>query len=357
MNVPVVLWRIAVLGCLAAIVAGCSPSSTAPPPTSGSPTPLPSAATATEGPTAVPATPSPTLDLPALQDIVDAGARPFQVTPSPDFAIIAASNLVASGIDKGIGMVDATGKVVASWTIPGDTCGAFDVSDAYVWSATCGPGGPGLVAIAIEGQGSPPTSVELGSTMPDSESSIGVADETVWIVITAFPRQLVKVDARTFKVLARYEIPGSVTAVRAGLGGVWIADVANNAIVRFDPMTEAVVATIEVGKRPQFLAVGEGAVWVMNQLDGTVSRIDPASNTVAATIAVGEPIEGGDIAVGGGYVWLRGSNTLLFKIDPATNAVVARYGPSSGSGSVAADDDAVWITAHDITTVWRLPLR
>jgi virginiamycin B lyase len=303
----------------------------------------------------VASTPLPTLSLPPLVDIVDAGARPFQVTPSPDFAIIAAGNLVASGIDKGIGMVDATGKVVASWTIPGETCGAFAVSDAYVWSATCT--GAGLVAIAIEGQGSPPTSVELGSTMPDSESSIGVADETVWIVITAFPRQLVKVDARTFKVLARYDIPGSVTAVRAGLGGVWIADVANSAIVRFDPVTEAVVATIEVGKRPQFLAVGEGAVWVMNQLDGTVSRIDPASNTVTATIAVGEPIEGGDIAVGGGFVWLRGSTTLLFKIDPKTNAVVARYGPSSGSGSVAADDDAVWITAHDITTVWRLPLR
>jgi YVTN family beta-propeller protein len=179
----------------------------------------------------------------------------------------------------------------------------------------------------------------------------------VWVVVGALPRQLVKVDARTLKVLHRYDIPGSVTAVRAGLGGVWIADVAKKAILRFDPVTEAVVATIEVGWQPQFLAVGEGAVWVMNQLDGTVSRIDPASNTVVATIAVGEPIEGGDIAVGGGYVWLRGSDTLLFKIDPATNAIVARYGPSSGSGSVAADDNAVWVTAHDITTVWRLPLR
>jgi virginiamycin B lyase len=290
-----------------------------------------------------------------MTDIVEAGAKAFQVTPSPDFAVTVAGYLFASGIDEGIGMLDATGKVVESWTIPGDTCGAFDVSDADLWSATCG--GPGLVAIAIEGQGSPPRSVQLGSTMPDSESSIGVADEIVWVVITAFPRQLVKVDARTLKVLARYEIPGSPTAVRAGVGGVWIADVPKAAILRFDPVTEAVVATIEVGRGPQFLAVGEGAVWVMNQLDGTVSRIDPATNTVTATIRVGEPIGGGDIAVGGGYVWLRGSKTLLFKIDPKTNAVVARYGPASGSGSVAADDDAVWVTAHDTTTVWRLPLR
>ena len=36
------------------------------------------------------------------------------------------------------------------------------------------------------------------------------------------------------------------------------------------------------------------------------------------------------------------------------DTVVARYGPPSGSGSVAADEDAVWVSAHDVTTVWRL---
>jgi hypothetical protein len=37
------------------------------------------------------------------------------------------------------------------------------------------------------------------------------------------------------------------------------------------------------------------------------------------------------------------------------NALLAD--PSAGSGGVAADDDAVWITAHDVTTIWRLLLR
>jgi hypothetical protein len=95
----------------------------------------------------------------------------------------------------------------------------------------------------------------------------------------------------------------------------------------------------------------------MNQGDGSVSHVDPATNTVKATIPAFDSIQGGDIAVGGGSVWLRGGPDLLARIDPVTDTVATIYGPLAGSGSVAADDDAVWATAHDISTIWRLPLR
>jgi YVTN family beta-propeller protein len=124
-----------------------------------------------------------------------------------------------------------------------------------------------------------------------------------------------------------------------------------------DAATGEVVATIDVGPGPRFLAVGEGGVWVMNQTDGTISRVDPTTDTVIATIDSGAQIFGGDIAVGGGSVWVRGGPELLARIDPATNLVTERYGPDAGSGSVAADDDAVWVTAHDVSMIWRLPLH
>jgi hypothetical protein len=41
----------------------------------------------------------------------------------------------------------------------------------------------------------------------------------------------------------------------------------------------------------------------------------------------------------------------------ATNEIDHRYGPPSGSGSVAADDTVAWITAHDTGSLWRLPLH
>ena len=59
-----------------------------------------------------------------------------------------------------------------------------------------------------------------------------------------------------------------------------------------------------------------------------------------------------------GAVWVtEASNARLVKIDPATNAVVARYSPTAGSGSVAADGDNVWVSAHDHDVVYRLPLK
>jgi virginiamycin B lyase len=128
-------------------------------------------------------------------------------------------------------------------------------------------------------------------------------------------------------------------------------------VVRIDPADGTVVREITVGAGPRFLAIGEGSVWAMNERDGTVSRIDPATDAVTATILVTPvPVQGGDIAVGGGFVWARISDQLVAQIDPTTDEVVARYGPPAGSGSVAADDAAVWISAHDVNAVWRLPL-
>ncbi|HKU13364.1 MAG TPA: hypothetical protein VJQ52_03160 [Steroidobacteraceae bacterium] len=123
---------------------------------------------------------------------------------------------------------------------------------------------------------------------------------------------------------------------------------------RIDPKTNKKAATIAVGPVPRFLAVGEHAVWTLNQGDGSVTRIDPTTNAVAATIPVGVPGSGGDIDAGGGRVWVRATKVLLSEIDPASNRVVATYGPAAGSGAVRLTNSAVWVTAHDINTVWTL---
>ena len=126
-------------------------------------------------------------------------------------------------------------------------------------------------------------------------------------------------------------------------------------MLRVDAASGQAVA-IHVGGGPRFLAIGAGAVWVLSGL-GTVTRLDPATNAVVATIRLGSQADDGDIAVGGGRVWVRGGAALLTCIDAATDRVTVRYGPPSGSGSVADGDDAVWATAPDVATIWRLPLH
>lgn len=290
----------------------------------------------------------PTIDLPT-----ETNARAFHIGPSPDFALDVSGVLYVAGASKGIAKINSIGRELATWSIPTGTCGALDAGFGAVWTATCGS--PGLARIDVKA--GKLTTINVGGVMPDSEASIGVGEGGVWLIVEGFPRKLVKVDPTTLKVVASYDISGGPTGVRVGLGAVWITDPTQSIIHRFDPVAGKVVADIPVGRQPQFFAVGEGAIWTMDQRDGTVSRIDPATNTVVATIGLGEQVDGGDIAVGGGSVWLRGSKTLLFQIEPSANQIVAIYGPPSGSGSVAADHNAVWITAHDVQTIWRLPLR
>ena len=108
------------------------------------------------------------------------------------------------------------------------------------------------------------------------------------------------------------------------------------------------------GVTTRFLAVGENGIWTLNQVDGTVSRIDPYTNKLIATIDAKVIGSGGDIAAGAGKIWVRGNKTaFLVTIDPKTNVVRDRYGPLSGSGAVRVTADSnVWISAHDINTIW-----
>jgi virginiamycin B lyase len=87
-------------------------------------------------------------------------------------------------------------------------------------------------------------------------------------------------------------------------GAVWVSSTEHDLVSRVHPMELKVTAEIRVGPSPRFMACTNTDVWVLNQGDGTVSRIDAASNQVVATIDAGVPGQGGDIAVGEGFVWV-----------------------------------------------------
>ena len=186
------------------------------------------------------------------------------------------------------------------------------------------------------------------------ESSVAAAEGSVWLLSSS--ASIVRIAPKTGKIVTTFDVPSGAAGVRAAFGALWVPDHDKGELLRIDPDTGKVTDTIEVGAGPRFLAVGEGSVWVLNQADGTVSRVDPTARSVAATITVDTgPVDGGDMAAGGGFAWARVSSSLVAKIDPRTNTVVARYGPASGSGGVIADGSATWITAHDVNSVWRFP--
>jgi YVTN family beta-propeller protein len=322
----------------ASLVVGC-----------GSAAPTPKSSPTEEASPSVSAAPSSAL--PDEVDIEAAGALAIEATSSVDWIVLVDGRAWVAGLGDGIGMLDSSGTLQRSVAVAG-WCESMDVGFGAVWSASCSPAG--IIRIDVETMSVDRAPIDVAIT--DSEASVGAGEEAVWLVAGGSAELLLGIDPQTLAVKHRYTIPAGAAGVRAGLGGVWVTRPGTNKLLHVDPSSGSVVATIPVGSGPRFLAVGEGSVWVMNQLDGSVSRVDPRTDAVTATIDTGPEIHGGDIAVGGGSVWVRGGPELLARIDPATNLVTELYGPHPGSGSVAADDDAVWVTAHDVATIWRLPL-
>jgi len=235
-------------------------------------------------------------------------------------------------------------------------CGAMALGFGSVWTANCSD----KSLYRIDCQSKQVTSI-IPTGLADSmgELSVAIGAGSVW-VLSDSKGILSRVDPQTNNVIAQIRVAPYSYAAAFGFDAVWISNtgsqtsLGNGSVQRIDPRSNQVVATIPVGPAPRFLTAGEDGVWTLNQGDGSISRIDPNTNTLVATIQAGVKGPGGDITAGAGGVWVRGIYVLLLRIDSKTNRVVERYGPPSGSGAVRVADDLVWISAHDIQTVWVL---
>ena len=248
----------------------------------------------------------------------------------------------------------ATGETIATIPVPELPCAASDFGFDVLWTATCETRGLARIDPAVN-LVTARLRLPVAAADEGGESSVAAGEGAVWVVLQG--GAVARVDPRRLKVVARIPVEQGSAAVRAGEGAVWVTNPQESLVQKIDPATNRVVATTPVGPPPRFLAVGEGGVWTLNQQDGSVTRLDPATGEVAATIPADVVGEGGDITTGGGSVWARGSGYLLTRIDPETNEVASRYGPSSGSGGVIVAPGAVWLSAHDVGTVWRLPIE
>lgn len=229
-------------------------------------------------------------------------------------------------------------------------CGAMAVGYGSLWVASCREKSVYRVNI---NSGEITEVIATGLADTDGELSIAIGAGSVWL-LTNKSGELSRIDPKTNKVVKRISVlPNSFAAV-FGFNSVWITNTEAGSVQRIDPIKEKVITTISVGPTPRFLAVGSGAVWTLNQGDGTVTRIDPVTNKLITTIAAEVAGSGGDIAAGVNKIYVRAKGTLLSVIDPITNRVERRYGPPAGSGAVRVENGRVWVSAHDINTIWVL---
>ena len=290
----------------------------------------------------------------AVTDIEKSGATRIDI--EGDWLAAGAGGIWLSGETALYRLDPDSGRRKATIRVRQGPCEASDVAFGAVWTATCKA--PGLAKIdPVRNRVAAYVKLAVPPAI-DGEGSVGAGEGGVWLVTDGRDCsrcRVARVNPRTMKVTGSAKVKPGAASVRTGEGSVWVANPDRDIVQRIDPATLEVTRMIRTGAGPRFFDVAEGAVWTLNQVDGSVTRIDP--DTGATTqIDAGVPGEGGDLTAGGGSVWARGTDRLLTRIDPASNRVIERYGPSSGSGAVIVGAGAVWVSAHDIAAVWRLPL-
>jgi YVTN family beta-propeller protein len=303
-------------------------------------------------------------ELPEITSVRQAGGEATPAPASADWVLVDFGRAWVSGVGKGVGFYDAeTGRLQGSVAVPQSPCASMDSGFGAVWTATCEERG----VARIDPETGTVTDWVAVDVPTDGESSIGAGEGGIWAIADGDDCSgcvLVRIDPESVEITDTYDVPEGGTAVRAGLGGIWITYSAKDRVVRVDPESGEVVSEIGVGSGPRFLDVGGSGVWVMNQTDGSVSRVDPTSDSVVATIPVdGEAIFGGDVMFGAGFVWLRASSEMVAQIDPTTDRVVARIGSPQASGSAHASDGQLWISDHFEkpqgwrAVLYRIPLK
>jgi hypothetical protein len=297
-------------------------------------------------------------DLPEVEDVETAGGTRLDVGDADWIQVV--KGVAWTAVPGAVVRLDERGHETARVPAAPGSCLAMDVGYGSLWVGVCHPRSPEVLRIDLR-TGKLAAAIPLPPGLQlVPEGSVGAGEGSVWVVVSsgAGDKELLEIDPGADRVVGRHRMPLTVAGVRAGLGGVWVTDPSNGRLLHVDPADGRVVARIPTGLGARFLDVGEGAVWVQNNTDGTVSRVDADTDEAIATIPVDQGVvNGGDLAVGGGSVWARVTSSLVTEIDPATNTAVARYGMPEGSGSVAADDGSVWITAHDVDAAYRIPLN
>jgi hypothetical protein len=88
--------------------------------------------------------------------------------------------------------------------------------------------------------------------------------------------------------------------------------------------------------------------------DGKVERIDPKTNKISKTISLETPGSSqGDIAVGGGWIWVTLDGFPLTRIDPGSEKVAQQFW-GEGGGALQFGFNSIWLSNIKQGTLWRI---
>jgi len=208
--------------------------------------------------------------------------------------------------------------------------------------------------------GAPRITAEI--PVPDGTAGgVAVGAGSAWIGLGPQDRNgnasVIRIALTSNEIVAEIPVAGVPWRKRiaATTDAVWVAS--TGVLERIDPATNTIIATVEIPDRSiSAIAADDATLWAVTidrSAQGFLVRVDPATNEVVAEIPLGPQIIGyeDEVRLGAGSVWVLGVRWFeredaeygsdLIRVDPATNAIVARVPVGGFHMAVGAND--IWV--------------
>lgn len=199
--------------------------------------------------------------------------------------------------------------------------------------------------------------VPLGKdAVGDNGADVVFTAGAAWVLLVDAQR-LVRVDLGTRRVTNRVKLPWTPGArMAAGGGAVWVTNAEGPDVWGVDARTAKVSKRFEVpGGNGTGIAFGDGSLWLAQGLD--IARIDPRTGTVIHRIpdTPGQPNQESWLVFADGDLWsAQASAGIVDKIDPVTNARVARTSLNGWLSDLAVGGAFVWVSKVPDGVVYKL---
>ena len=205
----------------------------------------------------------------------------------------------------------------------------------------------------------PPFSTRTTERIGDRPNAIALVGDELWIA-SANSKWLTLVSAESGKELSDHvEVGTDIRALVGDRDSVWLARGSTKEVVRIDARTRRVVAELPVPGTPTAVAVTDNGLWVAVSDDGggaTLLRYDPGTGALRQSIAVREGI--GGIVAGAGAVWVvKAATDKLSRVTPGADHLTDWASLPGEVGSLSYGDGALWLTLPAEDAVAKVEAR
>jgi DNA-binding SARP family transcriptional activator/ABC-type transport system substrate-binding protein len=185
---------------------------------------------------------------------------------------------------------------------------------------------------------------------PDALLSVPVAE-----------KRLAFIDLRRGRVLASLPIADALDEGNAtlaqGRDADWLIG-GNGELLQIDPRRRRVTRSIGLGFPPGGIALGLGSVWVVAKDRPILLRLDPVYGVVERkyrlpTAGVNRPDFFSDVEIAAGSVWVAQGEERVIRINPRSGRTLAGI-RAPGAASLAGRGDSVWVAGGSRGVLYRI---